>query len=246
MKKGRDLMPTDDPRSESTCDPDTCSRVSEYLAAFLSPERQQRIEQVLDSRTRYLCLVLEDVYKPQNAAATLRTCDGLGLQDVHIIEGDSPFSLDGDVDLGSARWMTLHRYHQRTGGDTTVCFQHLRAQGYCIVATTPDAGCPPLWSLGLERPVAIVFGNEEKGLSDTALRDADCRAHLPVYGFTQSYNISVSVAMVFSFLTRKLRASNRPWHLSEKEKTRLRLEWYRTSVRRSDLLEREFLSRQEQ
>lgn len=238
-------MPTDDPRSESTCDPDTCFRVSEYLAAFLTPERRQRIEQVLDSRTRYLCLVLEDVYKPQNAAATLRTCDGLGIQDVHIIEGDSPFSLDGDVDLGSARWLTLHRYRRDRDESTADCFQHLRARGYSIVATTPDAECQPLWSLGLDRPLAIVFGNEEKGLSHIALQNADCRVHMPVYGFTQSYNISVSVAMVFSFLTRALRTSGRSWHLTEQEKALLRLEWYRLSVRRSDLLERRFLSPQE-
>ncbi len=205
------------------------------------PERIARLREVLENRTRYLTLVLEDIYKSQNASATIRTCDALGIQDVHIIENHSPFSLDAKVTLGSCQWTTLHRYREKSAANTRACYAALRAQGYRIVATTPAPETCNLDEIGLERPCAFVFGNEEQGLSREAIEGADACVSLPMHGFTQSYNISVSVGIVLMYMTQRLRKSCIDWGLSGTEKDALRLAWYRTVVRSDDIIEKQFL-----
>lgn len=219
----------------------TAAALSEHLEGFITPERIERVRAVLDNRTRHICLVLEDIYKPQNSSATLRTCDALGVQDVHIIENHSPFSLDTRVSLGSCRWTTLKRYRKPGGNNTRACFAALRAQGYRIVATTPGPGSLSLEEIDLENKCAFVFGNEEQGMSTVAINEADQCLSLPMYGFTQSYNISVSVGIVLMHMMSRLRSLEVDWHLSEEEKEALTLKWYRTSVRRDDIIEKEFL-----
>jgi len=221
-------------------DSTTASALTGHLERFITPERIARLSTVLANRTRYLALVLEDVYKSQNASATIRTCDALGIQDVHVIENHSPFSLDSRVTLGSCQWTTLKRYRAPGGRNTQTCYAALREQGYRIVATVPGPGSG-LDDIGLERRCAFVFGNEEQGLSAAAIHGADARVSLPMYGFTQSYNISVSVGIVLMHMTRRLRESGVDWHLSAQEQDALRLEWYRTVVRSDDLIEKRFL-----
>ncbi len=219
----------------------TSVALTAHLERFITPERIARVRDVLENRTRHVCLVLEDIYKPQNSSATLRTCDALGIQDVHIIENHSPFSLDSNVSLGSCRWMTLHRYHESGCDNTQDCYAALRTQGYRIVATSPGPGSKSLEEIGAKGRCAFVFGNEEKGLSTAAIEGADECVSLPMYGFTQSYNISVSVGIVLMNMTRCLRAANVDWRLTGEEKAALTLDWYRTIVRSDDIIEKKFL-----
>jgi len=222
-------------------DSTTAAALSGHLENFITPERRARVHEVLENRTRYLALVLEDVYKSQNASATIRTCDALGIQDVHIIENHSPFSLDSRVTLGSCQWTTLERYREPGSDNTQACYVALRARGYRIVATVPGPESRSLEEIGLDRPCAFVFGNEEQGLSAAAIQGADACIRLPMYGFTQSYNISVSVGIVLMHMAGRLRESDVDWRLSGAEKDALRLEWYRTVVRSDDLIEKRFL-----
>lgn len=222
-------------------DSTTAAALSGHLESFIMPGRIARLNEVLRNRTRYLALVLEDIYKSQNASATIRTCDALGIQDVHVIENRSPFSLDSRVTLGSCQWTTLHRYRE-DGGTTQACYAALRERGYRIVATVPGPESLGLADISLERPCAFVFGNEEQGLSAGAVDGADACLGLPMYGFTQSYNLSVSVGMVLLHMVERLRASSLDWRLSAGEQDALRLEWYRTIVRSDDLIEKRFLA----
>lgn len=222
-------------------DSTTAAALTAHLARFMSPERIERLNAVLENRTRYITLVLEDIYKSQNASATIRTCDALGIQDVHIIENHSPFSLDVNVTMGSCQWASLHRYRESGGDNTAACYAALKERGYRIVATVPGAGSLALDDIGLERPCAFVFGNEEQGLSTAAVDGADALLSLPMYGFTQSYNISVSVGMVLMHMSGRLRSSGIDWQLSQEEKDALRLAWYRTVVRSDDIIEKQFL-----
>lgn len=220
----------------------TTAALTAHFERFIMPERIARVREVLENRTRHLCLVLEDIYKSQNSSATLRTCDALGIQDVHIIENHSPFLLDSNVTLGSCQWTTLHRYRESGGNNTQACFAALRAQGYRIVATVPGVGSQSLEEIGLESKCAFVFGNEEKGLSAAAIEGADTCLSLPMYGFTQSYNISVSVGIVLMHMTRNARAAGVDWQLTDEEKDALTLEWYRTMVRGDDIIEKQFFA----
>ena len=157
------------------------------------------------------------------------------MQDVHIIEGRNEYKPNDDIALGSAKWLSLYRYHQ-----TESCLETLRTRDCRIVATSPHADGYDLTTLPLDRPVALLFGTEEQGLSDLALEAADATLRLPMYGFTESYNISVTVAICLSRLVERIRESDSDWHLTEEEQQELTLEFYRRIVKRHDLLEEKF------
>lgn len=207
----------------------------EYLSGYVSENKKEKIARVLEDRTRHISLLLEDLYQPHNASACLRSSECLGIQDIHIIETKHEYRPNNDVALGSSKWLTLHRYHQ-----TSSCLDTLRTRGYHLVATSPDADGYDLKTLPLDRPVALLFGTEEKGLKPETLAAAESTLRLPMYGFTQSFNISVTVAMTLSRLVERLRESDIQWKLSEEEKQDITLSYYRRIIKRHDLLEENF------
>lgn len=216
--------------------------VANHLASFITPHKQKLIEQVLDFRTDYLTLVLEDIYQPHNASATIRTCECFGIQNIHIIENRNRYEVNPDVVLGSVKWVTLYRYREMGTDNTASCISNLRMLGYRIAATTPHEGGYTPETIPLDQPLAVLFGTEEKGLTPGALAAADCTIRIPMFGFTESLNISVSVAVLFSHLIRRLHASPHiQWRLSPKRRNEVRLQWYRRIVKRSDILIEEFL-----
>ncbi len=209
--------------------------LTEFLGGFVTENKREKIERVLAERTRHLTVLLEDIYQPHNAAACLRSCDCLGVQDVHVVERGHTYRPKNGVALGSEKWLTMHRYHGAASAIET-----LKTHGYRLVATTPNEDGYTPATLPLDKPVALLFGTEEHGLSEKALAAADDTLRLPMHGFTQSYNISVTVALTLSRLTERLRESDIDWQLSEAEKSQLTLEFYRRIVKRHDLLEEQF------
>ena len=212
-----------------------------YLSGFITPRRKQLMDSVLEKRTRYITIALEDIYQPHNASAVLRTCECLGIQDVHIIENKNIYRINADVVLGATKWITLKRYNH-SDYNTRDAIHHLRANGYRIVATSLSEKSVPLDQFDLEKGrIAIFFGTELTGLTDEMINLADESVKIPVYGFTDSYNISVSAAIILSHLVHILRKSTLPWQLKEDEKEEIALQWLRKSVKRADLLEKKFL-----
>lgn len=212
----------------------------EFLAGYVTESKREGIARILGDRTRHLTIALEDIYQPHNASACLRTCECLGVQDVHIVETRNEYRPNDGVALGSSKWLSLHHYHT-----TASCLETLRRKDYRIVATSPETDGYDLTDLPLDRPVALLFGTEEKGLSPAALEAADATLRLPMYGFTQSYNISVTVAISLSQLVERLRTSEIDFRLSDSEKEDLTLAFYRRIVRRHDLLEETFWNTRE-
>lgn len=211
-----------------------------HLMGFVSENKKQLFEQIILQRTRHITVVLEDIFQPHNASAVLRTCDCFGIQDVHIIENKNKYEVNPDVALGSSKWLNLFKYN--SGDENTIeAFNSLRKKGYRIVATTPHKNDCLLQDLNLDSKIALVFGTELDGLSDAAIQHADEFVKIPMYGFTESFNISVSAAIILHYLTEKLRNSNIKWELSENEKTGIKLNWVRNVVKRSELIEKEFL-----
>jgi tRNA (guanosine-2'-O-)-methyltransferase len=216
----------------------------DYLSGFITAERLAKFREIVAMRTRYVTVVLEDIYQPHNASAVLRSCDCFGVQDVHIIENRNRYEVNPDVALGASKWLTMIKYNQGEN-NTPEALEALRRKGYRIVATTPHKDDVTLQELPVEKgPVALLFGTELKGLTETALSLADEYVKIPMYGFTESFNISVSAAISLFYLTEKIRNTEVGWQLSENEKTDILLEWARQTVKRSDLLEKEFLKRQ--
>lgn len=223
-------------------DPSEQNRLlTHYFRQFVSDHKKEFIEQVLDQRTRYLTVVLEDIYQSQNASAVVRSCECLGLQDIHIIETSSSWSANRQVLKGSDKWLDIIRYQKKNDNNTEDCFNHLRERGYRIAVTDPSPDGIAIEAVPLEKPLAIVMGNEHRGSSAYALDQADMKVHIPMAGFTESLNISVSAAICINALLSRLRKSEFPWPLKEEEKDLLRLQWYKKVVRRSELVEREFL-----
>jgi len=213
----------------------------DYLSGFLTTERLSLFNKVLSMRTNYLTIVLEDFFQTQNTSATIRTADCFGIQDVHVIENKHIFQVNPDVVRGATNWVTVNR-HDNTDMNTAEAFRKLRGDGYRIVVATPHEYDVALEDFDLEKgKAAIVFGCERPGLSDFALNNADEFMKIPMVGFTESLNVSVSVAIVLHHLTYKLRNSNTIfWQLTDSEKKKVLLNWLRTSIKRSDLIEQKF------
>lgn len=223
--------------------PDTV-RLIDYLSKFVTEERLKTFDKVLDCRTRYITVVLEDLYQPHNASAVLRSCDCFGIQDVHIVENRNTYSINPDVTLGSNKWLSLKKYNRKES-NTLEAYRSLRNRGYRIIATTPHTEDTTLEGFDLDRgKLALVFGTELEGLSEIAIQEADEYMRIPMFGFTESFNISVSAAIILYHLSNRLRNSTIPWELTQKEKTELKLTWLKRSIKKSDNLVREFLARE--
>lgn len=231
-----------DPRSLLKLPAETRRDLVARLAGLVTTERLARMDLVLAARTRHLTVVFEDVYHPHNASAVLRTCECLGVQDVHIVEGQKRFRPNVEVVHGAARWLTLHRWRKPNGHDIGSCLAALRARGYLVVATSPREDAVPLSAVPLARPLAVCFGTEETGLTPDVLAAADLCAQIPMPGFTRSFNVSVTAALVLYDLTTRLRASDLAWSLSEAEREELRLLWLADDGRGARELARETLA----
>jgi len=217
------------------------------LESLATAKRLERMATVLAARTGHLSVVFEDVYHPHNASAVLRTCECLGLQDVHIVEDATRFRPSRDIARGSARWLTLQRWRQdqgqgqEQGQGIDDCLASLRAQGFVIVATSPGDDAITLEEVPLEKPLAVCFGTEETGLSPSAFAAADIRVVIRTPGFTRSLNVSVTAALVMYHLAARLRASDLPWRLPAARREDLRLMWLADESRSARGLAREAL-----
>lgn len=214
-----------------------------HLEQFITDNKRTKMEQVLENRTRHVTVVLEEVMRTHNMSAALRSAECFGVQDVHIVELRERFFPHVKVSKGACYWVTLEHYDTPEINNTAVCFEKLRAQGYKIVATSPHAKSCSIDELPLDSKIALVFGTEDTGITQYVKDNADASVYIPMFGFTESFNISVSVALCLYEVTKRLRASNIDWHLTEDEKMDIKLEWLRESVKGSEIIERTFLSK---
>ena len=216
----------------------------EYLKEFISEARWQRINEVLDKRIERLTVVLEDIYQPHNASAVLRSCDGFGIQDVHVIENNNEFDASSEVTIGADQWLSIHRYNKPKTDNVSACFSSLKEKGYQIVATTPHENDHNLDELDISKPTALVFGTELDGVTEQVLELADIFVKIPMSGFSESFNISVSAAICLYDTSTRLRNSvpRADWALSEERREELLLEWVKQSIKAGDQLAEKWLS----
>ncbi len=214
-----------------------------YLESFISENKRNTFDRILSQRTRHITVAMEDIYQSHNASAVLRSCDCFGIQDVHIIEGRNKYSVNPDVALGSSKWLNLIKYDQKED-NTIACFEALRGKGYRIIATTPHKDDIMLDELEIDEKTALVFGTEMEGLTDTAIENADAHVKIPMYGFTESFNISVSAAISLFHLTEKLRKSAINWQLSEEEMIETRTLWARSVIKHPEKYEKAFFKQE--
>lgn len=196
------------------------------LAPFVSEARAQRIEEILAARLSSLSIVLENLYDPHNGAAAIRSVEAFGLTHIHVIETAQQFQSAPAVTIGCEKWIDVQRHTE-----VATCARVLRSRGARLYATLPGVS-RTIADIDVSEPVAILFGNEHEGLTAEAIAACDDRVSLPMYGFTQSFNLSVSVALVLQELSgRRRKLLNRPGDLGDQERAQLRAEWYVQSVK---------------
>lgn len=200
-----------------------------YLEDFITPERRQKFLKILQNRTKHFTVVLEDVYQMHNTSAVIRSCDVFGIQDAHAIEIANKNVLDKEIAMGAQKWVNL-KYHS----NTTSCLDELRTKGYQIIATTPHNESTYLEDFDVTKKSALFFGSEKDGISDHIMKEADGYLKIPMVGFTESLNISVSAAIILQHLTTKLRQSEIDWQLTEEEQYLQQLDWMKKSIKSID------------
>ncbi|MTE27515.1 TrmH family RNA methyltransferase [Winogradskyella ouciana] len=200
-----------------------------HLESYLTEHRKQRFQKVLAQRTKHFTVATEDVYQLHNTSAVIRSCDVFGIQEVNVIEEVNSKRIDREIAMGAQKWVDLNRYHS-----TKSCIEDLKSKGYQIVATSPHAEDCDLIDFDISQKACFFFGRETEGLSQHVLDEADCFLKIPMVGFTESLNISVSAAIILQHVTSKLRKSEIDWKLTEKEWIEKRFDWIKKTIKNYD------------
>ena len=207
----------------------------EYLEGFISENRKQRFLDVLKNRTKHFTIAMEDVYQMHNTSAVMRSCEVFGIQELNVIEQKYGKSIDKQIAMGAQKWVDIKEHE-----DAASCLKSLRAQGYQIIATTPHNESCLIHEFDITKPSALFFGTEKEGLSEEVMNNADGYLKIPMVGFTESLNISVSAAIIIQDITNRLRNSKIDWQLSEEEIFEKRLDWTRKTIKDAAFVESKF------
>lgn len=208
-----------------------------YLEKFITPNRSARFEEVLVNRTKHFCVAVEDVYQLHNTSAVMRSCEVFGIQDLHVIEQKFGKAIDKEIAMGAEKWVDIYRHKS-----TQSCITTLKEQGYQIVATTPHANAYLLDDFDISKPSAIFLGTEKEGLSAHVIEAADTFIKIPMFGFTESLNISVSAAIIINNISNKLRNSSVNWQMTDEQILMKKIDWTRKSIKDIDFITQRFLN----
>ena len=197
-----------------------------YLEGFLTEQRKARFMEVLCNRTNHFTVAVEDVFQFHNTSAVMRSCEVFGIQELNIVEQRFGKDIDKEIAMGAQKWVDINKFD--TIGN---CIDSLRSKGYQIIATTPHDDSCSLHEFDVTKKSALFFGTEKEGLSQEVMQKADGYLKIPMVGFTESLNISVSAAIIIQDITTRLRQSDLNWELSPEEILEKRLLWAKNSIK---------------
>lgn len=210
---------------------------TDYMSGFLTGERVQTLRRTLAMRTRYMTILTENTFHPQNASALVRHCEAFGVQDLHTVETMCRFDPSVNIVRGTDKWIDIIRHDS-----TEEAIASLKASGYRIVATTPHReSCTPETFDVEKGRFCLVFGTEHAGVSPQIISAADEFLRIPMCGMVESLNVSASAAILIYMLSQRMRLSDVEWRLSEAECSEVMFRWVMSSVRDARrILERRF------
>ena len=197
-----------------------------YLEEILTENRKERFLNVLATRTNHFTVAIEDIFQLHNTSAVMRSCEVFGIQQLNVVEEKFGKSIDKEIAMGAQKWVDVNRFES-----ISACIENLKSKGYQIIATTPHENDCLLDDFDISKPSALFFGTERDGLSQEVLENANGFLKIPMVGFTESLNISVSAAIIIQNLMSRLHQSDIAWQLSEEEILEKRLEWARKSIK---------------
>jgi tRNA (guanosine-2'-O-)-methyltransferase len=196
------------------------------MGPMLTPERIARIDRVLAARLQSVVTIVEDTYDPHNAAATIRTTEAIGLQELHVVEPEQRFSAARGVTRGAHKWIDMHRWPR---AEDAVAALH--ARGFRVYATLPGAR-HSIDDVDVTQPIAVAFGNEHAGLTAEAIAACDGSLGVPMQGFTESFNLSVTVALAMRTIAQRRRAAlGAEGDLDDERRRVLRARWFALKIR---------------
>ncbi|NOZ12329.1 MAG: RNA methyltransferase [Acidobacteria bacterium] len=214
----------------------------EFLESFLSAKRINTLHRILNFRLGDITVVLDNLFDPHNMGAIVRTAEALGIQDIHAVEKDTELDLSAKITKYSDKWVSIH-----THKDSKECVSSLQKDGFTIVAAQMTRQAIPAeqYEITADTKTALVLGNEHAGTSEEMCSMADVHVVIPMYGFTESFNVSVAAALLLGDFVRKKRGAIRPetGTLDENRKSVLYSQWLQKAVKKSDRLLRAFENR---
>lgn len=197
-----------------------------YLEEFITENRKNKFLKVLENRTNHFTIAIEDIFQLHNTSAVMRSCEVFGIQNLHVVEEKYGKKIDKEIAMGAQKWVDVSRYNSNID-----CVKTLKEKGYQIIATTPHENDCLLDDFDISKPSALFFGTERNGLSEEVMNEADGFLKIPMVGFTESLNISVSAAIIIQNIMNRLRNSELDWKLSEDEMISRRLDWTKSSIK---------------
>ena len=210
-----------------------------YLENFMTENRKDGFVKVLENRTKHFTVAVEDLFQLHNTSAVMRSCEVFGIQELNVVEQRFGKKIDKEIAMGAEKWVDIHRFNSNQD-----CIDNLKARGYQIIATTPHDDDCLLEDFDITKPSAIFFGTERLGLSEEVMQQADGYLKIPMVGFTESLNISVSAAIILQNISTRLRKSDIDWKLTEAEVLEKRIDWARKSIKDIDFITRKYMEKQ--
>ena len=208
-----------------------------FLENILTENRKERFQKVLENRTKHFTIAVEDIFQLHNTSAVMRSCEVFGIQELNVIEERYGKSIDKEIAMGAQKWVDINKFET-----VTDCLKTLKEKGYQIIATTPHENDCLLDDFDISKPSAFFFGTERDGLSEEILKVADGFLKIPMVGFTESLNISVSAAIIIQNLTERLRKSDINWQLTEDEILEKRMAWAKSTIKDIKRIEERYYS----
>jgi len=208
-----------------------------YLEAFLTDNRKERFADVLAHRTNHFTIAVEDIFQFHNTSAVMRSCEVFGIQEINIVEQRFGKNIDKEIAMGAQKWVDINKFSTISN-----CIQSLKNKDYQIIATTPHNDSCMLHEFDITKKSALFFGTEKEGLSQEVMQQADGFLKIPMVGFTESLNISVSAAIIIQDITTRLRQSDIKWQLTEEDILIKRLAWAKNSIKDIKRIEERYYS----
>ncbi len=215
----------------------TDTKYLDFLYNMLTEQRKERFEHVLSQRTNHFTVAIEDLFQLHNTSAVMRSCEVFGIQQLNVVEEKYGKKIDKEIAMGAQKWVDINRFDSMAA-----CIASIKEQGFQIIATTPHENDCDLDDFDITKPAAFFFGTERNGLSQEVLDHADGFLKIPMNGFTESLNISVSAAIILQNLTSRLRKSNIDWKLSNEEILEKKLLWAKNTIKDIKRIEARYYS----
>lgn len=204
----------------------------DFFKSLVTEARLDKIDQVLEERTRHVTVVLEDTFKVHNISAVMRNLECFGVQDVHLIEdSNSSIPLSHYIAKSSDKWLSLYKYKKTAiNSPQKDCIDYLKSQNFQLIALSPHAEEDSFKKIDFSKKTALLLGKENNGLSPEMIEASDHFVRIPMYGFTESFNLSVASALCLQEIIPLIKKPPINWQLRPEEKTQLKKEWILKSV----------------